>query len=215
MNDDLFYEVMTSAWGILVAVIVWAHFRKRKYPASARYSTFGPRLGSAFVDGAVFTPLSISIAFLNTLQLHRLIFALLSVLPTVAWMVYTVWLHTKYGQTVGKMAAKVRVVDVRTESSITFRQAFLREGIPMVITTYGLVYNVYLYLKGEDPKNHWGATTLLNVIPGIWFLAEVITMLTNEKRRALHDMIAGTVVIRTNIDSTIAEPAQVPQYRDL
>jgi uncharacterized RDD family membrane protein YckC len=32
-----------------------------------------------------------------------------------------------------------------------------------------------------------------------WFLAEVITMLTNEKRRALHDFLAGTVVIRTNL----------------
>jgi uncharacterized RDD family membrane protein YckC len=31
---------------------------------------------------------------------------------------------------------------------------------------------------------------------GLWFLAEVVTMLTNEKRRALHDWIAGSVVVR-------------------
>lgn len=29
----------------------------------------------------------------------------------------------------------------------------------------------------------------------IWFLVEVITMICNEKRRALHDYKAGTVVI--------------------
>ena len=40
---------------------------------------------------------------------------------------------------------------------------------------------------------------LLAIVPGLWFLAEVVTMLTNEKRRALHDYIAGTVVVRTNI----------------
>jgi uncharacterized RDD family membrane protein YckC len=31
-----------------------------------------------------------------------------------------------------------------------------------------------------------------------WFLLEVVTMLTNSKRRALHDLIAKTVVVRTD-----------------
>ena len=31
-------------------------------------------------------------------------------------------------------------------------------------------------------------------------------MLTNEKRRALHDFIAGTIVVRTNIEHGIAQP---------
>ncbi len=34
-----------------------------------------------------------------------------------------------------------------------------------------------------------------------WWIAEIITMLTNEKRRAIHDYIAGTVVVRTNIEA--------------
>ena len=29
---------------------------------------------------------------------------------------------------------------------------------------------------------------------------EVVSMLTNRKRRAIHDFIAGTVVVRTNIE---------------
>jgi len=29
-----------------------------------------------------------------------------------------------------------------------------------------------------------------------WFLLEVITMLTNSKRRAIHDLIAKTVVMK-------------------
>jgi hypothetical protein len=39
---------------------------------------------------------------------------------------------------------------------------------------------------------------LLTILPLLWFIAEAITMLTNEKSRALHDYIAGTVVVRTN-----------------
>jgi uncharacterized RDD family membrane protein YckC len=29
-----------------------------------------------------------------------------------------------------------------------------------------------------------------------WFVLELLTMLTNNKRRALHDFIAGSVVVR-------------------
>ena len=35
-------------------------------------------------------------------------------------------------------------------------------------------------------------------------------MLTNRKRRALHDFIAGTVVVRTNIDYESASPEKAP-----
>jgi uncharacterized RDD family membrane protein YckC len=30
----------------------------------------------------------------------------------------------------------------------------------------------------------------------VWFVLEILTMLTNRRRRALHDLIAGTVVVR-------------------
>jgi uncharacterized RDD family membrane protein YckC len=45
----------------------------------------------------------------------------------------------------------------------------------------------------------------------LWFLAEVLTMFTNRKRRALHDFIAGTVVVRTNIDYGNAESEKAPE----
>jgi hypothetical protein len=47
-------------------------------------------------------------------------------------------------------------------------------------------------------------------LPALWFFAEVLTMLTNEKRRALHDFIAGTVVIRTNTQEQVAQPEAAP-----
>jgi uncharacterized RDD family membrane protein YckC len=30
----------------------------------------------------------------------------------------------------------------------------------------------------------------------LWFMAEILTMLSNRKRRAIHDFLAGTVVVR-------------------
>ena len=40
----------------------------------------------------------------------------------------------------------------------------------------------------------------------IWIWSELIVMLTNRRRRALHDFIAGTVVIRRRV-----EPFKVPE----
>ena len=52
-----------------------------------------------------------------------------------------------------------------------------------------------------------GPFWFLMALPFLWFVAEVLTMLTNEKRRALHDFIAKTVVIRTNTQEESAQSA--------
>ena len=49
-------------------------------------------------------------------------------------------------------------------------------------------------------------TGTVALVAGIWFMLEIITMLLNEKRRALHDLIAGTVVVRTQIDAGQSAP---------
>jgi len=110
----------------------------------------------------------------------------------------------------------LRVVDFRTEEKISFRQAWLQEGIPMTLSLGFLVYQMFAILSGsstptavangEAPADST-AFWLLAALPGFWFLAEVLTMLTNEKRRALHDFIVGTVVVRTNTDGAAEEGA--------
>ena len=40
------------------------------------------------------------------------------------------------------------------------------------------------------------ASSLVSLARYAWYLLEVVTMLTNHKRRALHDYIAGSVVVR-------------------
>jgi len=52
---------------------------------------------------------------------------------------------------------------------------------------------MHRYFNGAD---HLGLVgKILDVAGFSWFILEVITMLTNSKRRALHDWIAGTVVV--------------------
>jgi uncharacterized RDD family membrane protein YckC len=129
-------------------------------------------------------------------------------------------LHARYGQTIGKMATKVRVVNFRTEGKISWARAWLREGIPLLLSLGFVGYEVYAILTGRitpsalengQAYNENGSLWWLSVIPSLWFLAEVLTMLTNRKRRALHDFIAGTVVVRTNIDYGNAESEKAPE----
>ena len=47
---------------------------------------------------------------------------------------------------------------------------------------------------------------LVAILMQLWTWSELIVMLTNRQRRALHDFIAGTVVIKKEY----AEPIQIP-----
>lgn len=202
------------------AFLVWGYYRERDYAPTERYATFGPRFWTGTVDSCVLWPLRFLTVVLLSLQIPRSLAALLVVVESLAWLLYTVVMHARYGQTVGKMVTKVRVVDFRTEGRISWRQAWLREGIPMVLSLGCLGRVVYLILSGDlNPgalangkaalaagKGFW----LLMALPGLWFLAEVLTMLTNRQRRALHDCIAGTVVVRTNIDEGFAQRNAAP-----
>jgi uncharacterized RDD family membrane protein YckC len=202
-------QITTLAATLLVAVLVWDYYKKKKFPLEKRYRTFGPRFWTGCVDSCVFLPSTVTISLLLSLDIPRLLAAMLVIIQNLAWVVYTVIMHARYGQTIGKMVTKVRVVDFRTEGRISWLQAWVREGIPLLVSLGLVGYDVYVifsgqitprdYANGEAYKND-GPFWLLSAIPGIWFLAEVLSMLTNRKRRALHDFIAGTVVVRTNID---------------
>jgi hypothetical protein len=50
----------------------------------------------------------------------------------------------------------------------------------------------------------------LQIIQNVWVWGELIVLLTNRKRRALHDFIAGTVVIRTDAAEGITQPDAPP-----
>ncbi len=209
MNSDLLWQFVGLAISLLITLLVWRHYRRRIYALTERYSTFAPRFWTGNIDSCVLWPIGSAAGALLSLGIPSGLAALLLVVENLAWLLYTVVMHARYGQTVGKMVTKVRVVDFRTEGSITWSQAWLREGIPTAISLSLVGWEISLILTGRlspavvqtgeavtTSTGYW----ILVVLPMLWFLAEVVTMLTNEKRRALHDFIAGTVVVRTNTE---------------
>lgn len=207
MNGPIEGQLINLGIQLCVALLVWRYYRKTLLSMGHKYDTFGPRFWTGSIDACVLWPASIVLSMLAAIKLPTVLFITLIVAENLMWLAYTVIMHAKYGQTYGKMVCKIRVVDHMTEGAVSFKQALLREGIPGIITLGIVGYDVCLILRGQITQDAvvkgetiaYDPFQILTLLPLLWFIAEVLTMLTNEKRRALHDYIAGTVVVRTNV----------------
>jgi uncharacterized RDD family membrane protein YckC len=165
-----------------------------------RYNTFWPRFGAAIIDGVIFTPLLFSKVFLNMENVQNII--LIDSLHLALFTSYLVIGHGKFGYTLGKNICNLRLLDVSENSPIGIRRAFLRESVWVLLSILALVdfivrtRNIEFISTSERDQ-----TVILDWISLGWLALEFLTMLSNNKRRALHDYIAKSVVIRINQDT--------------
>lgn len=126
---------------------------------------------------------------------------------SVSSIAYSVLMHWRYGQTVGKMIAGIKVIDKSETKNITLLQAVLRDifyiltetALLIIIGSYVMhestdVFQETVYLQKVQQAAYW--QQLNDNIGFAWAIIELVTMLSNTKRMALHDYIAGTVVVR-------------------
>ena len=203
-----------------IASVVWNYYNGRRFPASQKYSTFWPRFWCGTVDGCIFYPLGIFFSYLAGSAASVQLAASLVVAQNLIWLPYMVGMHARYGQTIGKMVCGVRVLDYKSESKISLFQAAIRESIPIVLNLIIAVYMIYT-LHGFQPISHpdprsiarqMGPVLFLGSLSMLWFLIEIVTMLTNDKRRALHDLLAGTVVVRNNLEDISPNQSPDPTF---
>ena len=167
-----------------------------------KYRTGLKRLWAAIVDGIVFLPLLLVAKWLYKTTSNGSILFAWETLFAFAPLVYSVIFHYKYGQTLGKWVATVKVLDVSETRTLTLRQALYRDSFYLLVTTAGLVYYIFLLTRTDDPLSVLNDYTSFSDNPIFWWtLIELITMLTNAKRRALHDFLAKSVVVRTETSS--------------
>lgn len=202
---------------LVIPPIAWWFYRKHPAYPDQKYRTFWPRFWAGITDALVLSPLALIAQYILTLDdsfwdTARWLYVVVFILNyTYAW-VYSVCLHGRFGQTVGKMSTCVRVVDFKTEGPISFRHALLRDSVPILISVFLLLYEFYRLITGlpvsepiarirSDSSLATSGQMWIALIVQVWWFAEFVTMLTNDKRRAIHDFIAGTVVIRTNIEA--------------
>ncbi len=208
MRDELGGEIFMLIFDGVISAIVYSTYQQASVGASRRYLTFPPRFWAGWVDALVLWPIGFLATLFLSLDWPRWVVAVVVLIQSLAWVVYTVGMHARWGQTVGKMVTKVKLLDARQEGRITLYQATIREVVPLLADLGALGWQLRLILNGsadkygvpvhDDIRIEW----FLSALPMIWFVAEIVTMFTNHQRRALHDLIAGTVVVRTNIHAT-------------
>ena len=168
-----------------------------------KYKTFWRRFLSGCADAIIFLPITLTS---NWIWRHPFDFSILFLcifyaITTLSWYIYEIWMLGKYGQTIGKMLLKVKVMNVSETTHITYLQAAKRNIVPIFTTIIILPYDIYQIINGQyfmfHPQTGPDAYTMaMTYILMAWFLLELITMLFSKKRRAVHDFIAGSVVIK-------------------
>ena len=168
-----------------------------------KYRTFWRRFWAGWVDAIVFLPPYIAYIWIWKYHLTIPVFFLIiwHAAYSVAWYIYSIWLHGKYGQTIGKMLLKVKVMDVSEIKSLRYSQALRRDIVPLGITVALLPYELYKIAIGQfymaDPAIPPDKVSLaISFVMVGWCVLEMVTMLFSRRRRAIHDFIAGSVVIR-------------------
>jgi uncharacterized RDD family membrane protein YckC len=166
-----------------------------------KYQTFWPRFWAGWIDVLIFVPIWLIDSWLANSRGLPLLLASWYILYTLSADIYSVTMHARYGQTIGKMVMGIRVLDL-SESSLSLRQALLRDAVPIVFSVIAITQGVPLILVGLSPYYSVGEASWIDILTLgsslIWFGAELVTMLTNSKRRAIHDYIAGSVVVRVS-----------------
>jgi uncharacterized RDD family membrane protein YckC len=165
---------------------------------SVKYQTRRKRLWASIVDAIVFMPfLLIGSRIYGWTQNNTILIAWL-LFTTFSPIAYNIILNYKYGQTIGKWVAGVKIVDVSEVKNISLRQAVIRISFLLGIMLTGLFYYSYQAIRtGETEYLFNDYYTVFGNIPAFTlFLVEFVCLMTNPKRRAMHDFIAGSTVIR-------------------
>ncbi len=172
------------------------------------YASFWRRIGAYSIDAIVLLPIMALSYFFG--ERYRL-FNLFWLIPeTVFGIWFNVYLVSKYGGTPGKLllGTKIAMLD---GSPITLKAAVIRHSIffalsfstalSLALASLSITDALYFslgYLAKIDALKALTPSWFELAMAGIqfWVVSEFISMLFNKKRRALHDFMAGTVVIR-------------------
>lgn len=167
------------------------------------YGGFWERFGALILDGLILLPLTI-LNYFNT-SLWKSVPLLITV--GIISLVYKPLLEFLYSATPGKKALSLMVVN-RNYDKINLREALLRNifGIigglgGVIIGLYTLDNNLYAgrIQAGADMTevmNGAMKTGLYGLSIGLIYIADAICLIANNKKQSLHDLIAGTYVIR-------------------
>ena len=183
-----------------------------------KYAGFWQRFGAYWID--IFCMLPIMGIGLWGAEQTRLFQAYYLVPGIIVGLLFHVYLVKTYGGTPGKLLLKIKIVQV-DGAQVAYKHAFLRyailfilsisSSIAMLIVVLNMSDELYFSMGFQDRAMYMQANMPrwygpLSIAMNVWIWSEFFIMLTNKRRRALHDFIAGTVVVKSS-----SEPNKLSQ----
>jgi uncharacterized RDD family membrane protein YckC len=160
-----------------------------------------------WLDVLFFLPLTLLVVWLSSR--FRLFHAFYFVPSICISAIYSIYLVKRFGGTPGKIIAGLRIAKL-DGSAIGYHEAILRflpEFALTMIMSVGLIlatfqmgdeeYRSLVFIERSQRMVALAPSWLhpIQIIQNVWIWGEFIVLLTNKRRRALHDFIAGTVVV--------------------
>ena len=181
------------------------------------YAGFWIRLGSLLLDFIILLAVVIIILYLNGLSKNAFYYTLLPNLIFSFW--YRIYLVKKQGGTPGKLIMGIKIIKI-DGSDVSWKEAILRE-----IVNYGLTFFISIVtiiaLSQADTAHYESLTWLtkqqylMTLMPifftiytwssNTWVYSEFFVLLFNKRKRALHDFMAKTVIVRAMYIDKIRE----------
>lgn len=167
------------------------------------YAGFWERFGALFLDGLVLLPFTL-INYYNGTTWKSVAIA---VVVSVAALVYKPLLEYLYGASLGKKGLTLTVVN-RSYGKINGKEAVLRNIFQIVTGLAAIPISIYTLQHGGGTNrmsaaNGFGAfdtATVMSIFYSLGlfmlYLADAICLAANAKKQSLHDLIAGTYVIK-------------------
>jgi uncharacterized RDD family membrane protein YckC len=180
------------------------------------YSGFWSRLGANLLDGLITIPFIFLLLFINSFNKNMYFFTTIPNLLFIFW--YNIYLVKKYGGTPGKLIIGIKIIKIDS-LPINWKEAFLRYSINFLFSIIMIsntmitvlfadneIYNNLNWIqKSVYLSNISSNYNIITVLNNIWFLSELVVLLFNKRKRAIHDFIAGTVIIKSEYIEKVRE----------
>jgi uncharacterized RDD family membrane protein YckC len=192
------------------------------------YGDFGSRLAAILIDLVFLAPLGLLSYLMNPLDKNFQIAFIIFNFFIICW--YQIYLVKKYGGTPGKLLAGLKIICINGTKA-GWKEAILRHSVGLALS---LAFNIVLinamaradnshYASLAWTKKNLYLTTFFPLffniekwLNNIWSWSELVVLLTNKKKRALHDFIAGTIVVKIkymgNIDEIVTHSEEKKEY---
>jgi uncharacterized RDD family membrane protein YckC len=172
------------------------------------YAGFWIRLGSLLLDFVFVIPVTFLSLYLNSLGKNIYLYTIIPVLIFGLW--YNIYLPKKYGGTAGKLVVGIKIIKINGQP-IQWKEAILRHIVLLILTIFSIILMISCLLQADNSTYmslSWlkQSQYLMSFSPilfmiyswssNIWIYSEFIVLLTNKRKRAIHDFIAGTVIVK-------------------